>query len=63
MNIISNLELVEEGEKKVIFRLDTKKIKDIKKNCSREKQIITLNDLFVEGIDCVIEKYKEFLRK
>ncbi len=61
MNIISNLELVEEGEKKVIFRLDTKKIKDIKR-IAVEKET-TLNDLFVEGIDCVIEKYKEFLRK
>lgn len=48
-------------DKKVIFRLDTTKIKDIKRN-TLEKET-TLNDLFVEGIDCVIEKYKEFLRK
>ena len=48
-------------DKKVIFRLDSEKIKDIKR-IAVEKET-TQNDLFVEGIDCIIEKYKALLRK
>jgi len=58
MKMIINQELV---DKKVIFRLDTAKIKDIKR-IAVEKET-TLNDLFNEGIDCVIEKYKDLLKK
>lgn len=56
--MIINQELV---DKKVIFRLDTAKIKDIKRIAVEKES--TLNDLFVEGIDCVIEKYKDLLKK
>lgn len=48
------------GSKKVVFRLDADKIKDIKR-IALEKET-TLNDLFVEGVDCVLKKYKEFLK-
>ncbi len=48
-------------DKKVIFRLDSEKIKDIKR-IAVEKET-TQNDLFVEGIDCIIEKYKSLLKK
>lgn len=52
------LEVLE--QKKVVFRLDTDKIKNIKR-IALEKET-TLNDLFVEGVDCVIKKYNEFLK-
>jgi len=47
-------------QKKVVFRLDTDKIKDIKR-IAVEKEI-TLNDLFVEGVECVIKRYKDLLK-
>lgn len=56
--MIINQELV---DKKVIFRLDSEKIKDIKR-IAVEKEM-TQNDLFVEAIDCIIDKYKNYLKK
>jgi hypothetical protein len=47
-------------QKKVVFRLDTNKIKNIKRT-ALEKET-TLNDLFVEGVDYAIKKYNEFLK-
>lgn len=47
-------------QKKVVFRLDIDKIKDIKR-IAVEKEI-TLNDLFNEGVECVLKKYKDLLK-
>jgi len=46
--------------KKVVFRLDTDKIRDIKIIAAKKET--TLNNLFVEGIECVLDKYKDLLR-
>ena len=46
--------------KKVVFKLTTDKIRDIK--IIAAKKDTTLNNLFVEGIDCVLDKYKSLLK-
>ena len=55
---MSNQIVLVEG-KKVVFRLDADKIKDMK--IIAVKRDTTLNNLIVEGIDHVREKYKKLL--
>ena len=43
-----------------MFRLTTDKIRNIK--IIAAKKDTTLNNLFVEGIECVLDKYKDLLR-
>ena len=54
-----NQEELIEG-KKVVFRLTPDKIRDIK--IIGGKKETTLNNLFVEGIDCVLDKYSSLLK-
>ena len=54
-----NQEELIEG-KKVVFRLTPDKIRDIK-IIGAEKET-TLNNLFVEGIDCVLDKYRLIIK-
>ena len=51
---------VEDLEKKVVFRLDTSKIRDIKIIAAKKET--TLNNLFIEGIDSVLDRYKSLLK-
>ena len=51
---------VEDLEKKVVFRLDTSKIRDIK--IIGGKKETTLNNLFIEGIDSVLDRNKSLLK-
>lgn len=46
--------------KKGVYRLNAMKIRDIK--IIAAKKDTTLNNLFVEGIECVLDKYKDLLR-
>ena len=55
---MSNQIVLVEG-KKVVFRLDPDKIKDIK--IIAIKKDTTLNNLIVEGIDHILERYKKLL--
>ena len=47
-------------EKRVVFRLDTTKIREIKIIAAKKET--TLNTLFVEGVDHVLDKYKSLLK-
>ena len=47
-------------EKRVVFRLDTTKIRDLKIIAAKKET--TLNTLFVEGVDYVLDKYKSLLK-
>jgi hypothetical protein len=46
--------------KKVVFRLDTEIIKNLKR-IAVEKET-TQNDLFVEGCEYVLKKYKDLIK-
>ena len=46
--------------KKVVFRLDSEKIKDVKR-IALEREI-TLSKLFSESIDSIISKYQKLLK-
>jgi hypothetical protein len=50
---------LEDLEKKVVFRLDTTKIRDIKIIAAKKET--TLNKLFIEGMDLILAKYKNLL--
>ena len=56
--MLEHQELIE--GKKVVFRLTTDKIRDIKIIAAKKET--TLNNLFVEGIDCVLDKYSSLLQ-
>ena len=55
--MLKHQELIE--GKKVVFRLTTDKIKTSKLLRTKET---TLNNLSVEGIDCVLDKYRSLLQ-
>jgi hypothetical protein len=55
--VLKQEELIE--GKKVVFRLTSDKIRDIKIIAAKKET--TLNSLFIEGIDCILDKYKSLL--
>jgi hypothetical protein len=62
MDKYNNMEISSDllEKKKVVFSLTTDKIKDFKR-IAVEKEM-TLNDLFVEGVECVLKRYKDLLK-